>query len=248
MIVVRRQASLGVVRDQGIPLRCHFSFRTYTNPACGCCGRLRALNAATSAPGEIYRIGPEASIDILTWLLDGALSTSVEGFPAECIGVGGLHAVSTGEGVSRLEWRAGADGATFLQFWFLPDEEGGEPSQETRLAFPALEDGGFRILASGFPEDDPEETQDITDGSPVTIRSRSRLMDACIPAGEGACYDTTTGRALYLIVVSGRVTIGNDMLAAGDAAAVTGETTMTVIADENAVVLLADTAASETVI
>ncbi len=245
MITVRRQASLGLVQDQGITLRCHFPFWTYTDPAHGACGRLRVLNTGVLSANAAYRAGPESSIDILTWLWQGTLSTSAAGFPDDRLNAGGLQAVSTGEGVSCLAWRAGPDGATFLQFWFLPDDEGGEPSQEVRPSFPALEDGGFRILASGFPEDDPEEWRDIADGAPATIRARSRLMDARIPAGEGARYDTTAGRALYLVVVSGRVTLGPDTLAAGDAATVMNQTGITVMAAEDAVVLLADTAASE---
>ncbi|NHO33100.1 pirin family protein [Acetobacter fallax] len=242
MIAVRRQSSLGEVQDQGVTLRCHFPFRSYVDPMHGCCGRLRVLNTGTLTAGMTYAVGPESGMEILTWLRDGSLSTSVAGFPGDTLSAGGLHAVSTGDGVSRLEWVAGTGEAFFLQFWLLPDDGGGEPSQEVRSEFPALEKGSFRILASGFPEDDPEELAEITDGSPVTIRSRSRLLDAHILAREGARYDTTPGRALYLTVVSGGASVGDAMLAAGDAVAVTGKSSITVLATENTVVLLVDTA------
>lgn len=62
-----------------------------------------------------------------------------------------------------MAWQAGADGASFIQFWLLADTEGGSPTQEARPAFPRLEDGGFRIIASGFPEDDPEMAEVIDD-------------------------------------------------------------------------------------
>lgn len=242
-IAIRRADSRGTVRLGEAVLRCHFAFGAYTDPARVHDGRLRVLNVCTLPPASGLRLGPEANRDVLTWVETGTLSTFVEGFPDEVLHAGSVQVVSTGTGVQALEWRdAGGNGASFHQFWFLPDVEDIAPAQETRPAFVALEDGGFRILASGFPEDDPEEQDIIADGAPVTLRARARLLHAALPAGEGAAYSTTKGRDLYLVVVSGSITIDGERLLAGDAGALRDMTDIVVVAEETAVVLLADTA------
>ncbi|AQU87506.1 hypothetical protein B0W47_08475 [Komagataeibacter nataicola] len=244
MITIRPAGSLGTAHDGGQVLRCHFAFADYTDPAHGHEGRLRAVNACTLPAGETYRIGPEAAVDIVTWVAEGTLATAMEGFEPDALGTGGLHLASTGSGCAQLAWRAGnKQGAAFIQFWFLADTQGMTPVQETRPALPELEDGGFRILASGFPEDDPEEGESVDDGAPVTLASRARLLHATLPTGEGAAYGTAPERVLYLLVVSGAARIGTQGLRAGDAAAISGLTDITVMADEAAVVLLADVAA-----
>ncbi|GBQ48628.1 hypothetical protein ACM0P6_08960 [Komagataeibacter sucrofermentans] len=243
MITIRHAASLGTAHDGGQVLRCHFAFADYADPAHGHEGRLRAVNACTLPAGAAYRIGPEAAVDIVTWVADGTLTTAMDGFEPDVLSAGGLHLASTGRGCAQLAWRAGGQGASCIQFWFLADTQGMTPAQEMRPALPELEDGGFRILASGFPEDDPEEGESVEDGAPVTLAARARLLHAALPAGEGAAYGTAPGRVLYLLVVSGAVRIGMQGVRAGDAAAISGQTDITVMADEAAVLLLADVAA-----
>ncbi|MFW7268108.1 hypothetical protein ACMAUO_09045 [Gluconacetobacter sp. Hr-1-5] len=245
MISIRRASTLGDVRQGDALLHCHFAFASFQDPLHVHDGRLRVVNAGHLAANAEYVLGPERNVDIATWVVDGALTARSDLFPDEAIGAGGLHLLSTAAGCLSMDWRAGAAGASFLQFWFLPDDEGGTPAQEARPAFAGLEDGGFRILASGFPEDDPEESGTITDGAPVVLRARARLLHAAIPEGEGACYQTTPGRALYLVVVRGAVTLENAGLGPGDGARIDGEQQFVVMASEDAVILLADTAAQD---
>ncbi|MFT9063469.1 MAG: hypothetical protein ABF430_06645 [Acetobacter persici] len=243
MITVRRADRLGLVQSASLALRCHFAFATYRDPAYQHEGRLRALNLGALSPFGTYSLGPEAEADILTWVQAGSLTAQVDDFAPESLQAEGLHLISTGSGCQMLTWQAGAEGASFLQFWFLPDTEAGMPRQESRAGFSQTEDGGFRILASGFPEDDPEETETVTDGAPVALSAGARLLHAAIPAGEGAAYRTSPARDLYLVVVSGVVRVQETVLKAGDAVAAQGVTTLTVMAMEQAVVLLTDVAA-----
>ena len=242
MITIRQAPTLGSAHSDTLILRCHFAFADYQDPAHIHDGRLRVLNLGMLKPEQAYHLGPEANVDILTWLSAGSLVSHADGFEQEEVGQGGLHLLSTGTGCKRLEWSAGPEGATFIQFWFMADVEGVAPAQEVRASFLQLEDGGFRILASGFPEDDPEEDGQITDGAPVTLTARARLLHAIIPAAEGAAYSTTLGRDLYLLVVSGIVTIDGYVLHCGDAAAITGQQDIVVIAQEKAELLLVDVA------
>lgn len=242
-ITIRRASSLGETKLGDAALRCHFSFRDALDGRHVHDGRLRVVNAGVLPAGGAFALGPEENIDILTWCGHGDLSATVEGFEPQTLEAGSLHAVSTASGVSKLAW-ASETGATFLQFWFLPDLEGGEPTQETRPAFPALEDGAFRVLASGFPEDNSEDGEIVRDGAPVPLRGNARLLHADIRAGEGAAYGTRPDRDLYLVVVAGTVSLGATALSAGDAAAIAGVTEIIVMATATACVFLTDTSAT----
>ena len=242
MMIIRRADTLGQAHSDTLLLRCHFAFADYEAPQYEHEGRLRAINLGHMPPDSSYTLGPEANVDIVTWLHAGTLRTGVAGFCAECINPGGLHLLSTGAGVHAMALQAGGEGASFIQFWLLADTEGGTPAQEARAAFPKLEDGGFRIVASGFPEDDPEIMESIDDGAPVTLRARSRLLHATIPAGEGAAYQTTQGRDLHVLVVSGAITIAGTPLSCGDGAMLAQTSAVVVLATQEAVVLLTDIA------
>lgn len=243
MITIIRANSLGTAHSGGQSLRSHFAFADYQDPVRSHEGRLRAVNLGTLAAGAAYRIGPETAVDIVTWVHTGTMATEMESFPKENLSPGELHLISTGTGCDVLNWTAGSGGASFIQFWFLPDIEGTMPMQDVRPSFSSLEDGGFRIIASGFPEDDPEDEEIFHDGAPMVLRASARLLHAAIPGGEGAAYRTTPDRNLYLVVVSGNVRVESDILQAGDAAAVSENTDLTIIAGEAAVVLLADVTA-----
>ncbi|MFT8417219.1 MAG: hypothetical protein ABF636_00115 [Acetobacter sp.] len=242
-VTIRRADTLGQAHSDTLVLRCHFAFADFQDPHYEHEGRLRAINLGSIPPGGAYKLGPEANVDVVTWLRAGTLQTDVVDFPSEVIRAGGLHLLSAGVGVGSMAWRAGPEGAAFIQFWLLADTEGGSPAQEVRAAFPQLEDGGFRIIASGFPEDDPEAMESIDDGAPVVLSARSRLLHADIPVGEGAAYQTTEGRDLHVLVVSGAITISGTPLACGDAAMLAQTSSVVVLATSDAVVLLTDIAA-----
>ncbi|OUJ12401.1 hypothetical protein [Acetobacter okinawensis] len=239
---IRRADSLGHAHSDTLILRCHFAFADYQASEYGHEGRLRAINLGSLPPNGSYALGPQANVDIVTWLQAGSVQVEAEGFASETIHAGGLHLLSAGAGVNAAMWQAGQSGASFIQFWLLADTEGDSPKQESREEFPQLEDGGFRIIASGFPEDDPETMEVIADGAPVALSGRNRLLHAQIPKGQGAAYQTTQGRDLHILVVSGEVTLSGTVLSCGDGAMLEHTSSVVVLATQASVVLLTDIA------
>ncbi|MFT8468479.1 pirin family protein [Acetobacter syzygii] len=239
-MIIRRANNLGKAHSDTLTLRCHFAFADYQDSEYVHEGRLRAINLGSMLPNSSYRLGPEKNLDIVTWLQTGTLWTKADNFSSNHLHSGGLQLINAGTGVCDMEWHSGADGASFIQFWFMADTEGGLPEQEIRAAFPKPEDGGFRIIASGFPEDDPEELGIIEDDAPVKLSARSRLLYADIPAGEGAAYQTTPGRDLYIVVVSGEMTLNGENLSCGDGVMLPQTQNVTIIANCETVILLCD--------
>ena len=242
-MTVRRADSLGQAHSDTLILRCHFAFADYKTPEYGHEGRLRAINLGSLPPNGSYALGAQANVDIITWLQAGSVQAESEGFVPETIHAGGLHLLCAGTGVNATAWQAGQNGASFIQFWLLADTEGDSPKQESREEFPQLEDGGFRIIASGFPEDDPEAMESIADGAPVALSGRNRLLHAQIPKGQGAAYQTTQGRDLHILVVSGEVTLSGTVLSCGDGAMLEQASNVVVLATQDSIVLLTDIAA-----
>lgn len=221
------------------------TLRTYTLP-----DDTTTTNALVAALAAELPVGstftpppPVRDMDILTWMRHGALRASAPPFPPEDLADNWLHAVGTAENGAPPLWQA-LQNSSLIQFHLLPETQDSAPEQSVRPAFAALEDGGFRILASGFPEDDPEEnpeaTLTVTDGAPVALRSRTRLLHAALPRDEGAAYQTTPERALFVLVVEGAVRIGETPVREQEAALITDEESLTVIASAPSVILLVD--------
>ena len=240
IIRVQRADKLGQAHSDTLILRCHFAFADYQTSEYGHEGRLRAINLGSLVPDGSYALGPQTNVDIVTWLRTGSVHTRADGFASDVIHAGGLHLLGAGTGVNGMAWRAGQDGASFIQFWLLADTEGESPRQESRPAFPKMEDGGFRIIASGFPEDDPETMEVIEDGAPVALSGRNRLLHAHIPAGQGAAYQTTQGRDLHILVIAGEITLSGTALSGGDGAILEQTSHVVVIATQDSEVILTD--------
>ncbi|OUJ10278.1 pirin family protein [Acetobacter sp. DsW_059] len=242
MLKVRRAETLGQVTDGEAHLHCHFAFGAYNDPAHMHNGRLRVVNQISLPAQAQYVAGPEKNVDIVTWVTQGSVTTQCEHFHAETINKGDIQVLCTATGCTGLSWKAGAEAAQLLQFWFLPDCKGGIPMQEIRNTSGYPDTTGFRIIASGFPDDDPEEEETIRDGAPAALLGSGRLLHTTLSAGEGARYQTTPGRSLFLLVVSGTVTLEDTTLDAGDSAAISEQQELLIIAQSDASVLLADTA------
>lgn len=241
MIVVRRAKTLGCLHEGNATLQCHFSFASYHAPQYTHDGRLRVLNTIQLPENITYCIGPESNFDIATWIVSGSLTTACDDFEETTIRPNELHLLSTASGCTSLKWQAITQEAKVIQFWFLQDNEGGEPSQEIWTASIVNDSDGFHILASGFPEDDPEQRDDISDGGPAALRTSSRLLYAKLLRSEAARYETTIDRILYLVVIRGTITLNDIQLNAGDAAHVAGQQNIIVHAEQDSIIMMSDT-------
>jgi redox-sensitive bicupin YhaK (pirin superfamily) len=240
MIEIQRASAFGTISQDGARVRCRFSFRDYDAGGRLGWGALRALNVIDLPAGKSYALGPHSDIIVLTWVESGELKVRTSDLHDRPLKAGSLHAINAGSGVREMTWEATEGDARFWQSWILPESCGDEPSEEIREAFPANEDGSFRILASGFPEDSPEDWKDVTDGFPIPITSESRLLDSFLPKGESASYRTVSNRALYLTVVAGGIAVAGDTLRAGDSIGLKDEQSLEITALTDSTLLLAD--------
>ena len=194
-----------------------FSFGEHYDPADVGLAALVAHNDERLPPGTGYADHPHTDLEIVTWVLSGALRhTSSTG--SATIGPGQVQRLSAGSGVVHSELADSAGTTRFLQAWVRPDEPGLVPDY---VKADVDRSAGWTVVADG-------------DGDgvvPISSRGTS-LRVADLAAGE-VCQLPDALR-LHVFVASGRVMLGERLLGAGDAARLLDEGGRRVTAEEGA--------------
>src|SRR5262249_51937005 len=116
------------------------------------------------------------------------------------------------------------------QIWLLPERAGLKPGYEQKPFDPVEKHNRLRLVAS----------PDAADGS-LTIHQDARLYLADLDA-SGKVTHSLGQRHGWLQVRRGKVPLKDEVLSAGDGAAISGEADIAVSAEENSEVLLFDLA------
>jgi redox-sensitive bicupin YhaK (pirin superfamily) len=129
-VEVRRAADRAVTRTSWLDSRHSFSYGSHYDPANTHFGLLLACNEDRLAAGAGFGEHPHRDVEVVTWVLSGALRhTDDSGHRGEAT-PGVLQRMSAGAGVRHAE-RAGAAGAHYVQMWLRPAAAGGEPAYDT---------------------------------------------------------------------------------------------------------------------
>ena len=207
MIIERPSDARGRVRAGWLDSRHTFSFGHYYDPEWMGFGPLRVINEDRVDPGAGFAPHRHANMEILSYVVSGALSHRDSSGGGGVIGPGEVQWMSAGHGVEHSEYN-GSDSAPvhFLQIWIQPARLNHEPAYAQRAASPDDGRGGFTLLAS----------PDGADGS-LPIRQDARLHIARPAPGETLEHALDPARRYWLQVVRGAVALEQRMLEAGDA-------------------------------
>ncbi len=232
MIELRKSQDRGFA-DHGWLKSFHsFSFADYHDPAHMGFGNLRVINEDRIAPGTGFGTHSHRDMEIVSYVLDGALGHKDSIGQAASIVPGEVQRMSAGSGIAHSEFNHAAGKTThFLQIWILPDRQGIAPGYEQK-AFPAADKRGrLKLVASA----------DSREGS-VTIHADASIRAGLFNDAERAELALDTKRLTYVHVVRGDVRINGQSLAAGDAAKLSGESRLVVDQGRDAEVLVFDLA------
>src|SRR6185437_15682248 len=206
-----------------------FSFDQYYDPAHVHFRSLRVLNEDVVAPGQGFGMHPHRDMEILTWVLEGALQHRDNMGNSGVIRPGELQHMSAGTGVTHSEFNASSkDPVHLLQIWILPERRGLKPSYE-QLAFSDADLRNQFALVAG-----PR--------APLTIHQDANLYIARFDEGAKAMHKLAAERHAWVQVAKGAVVVNGKQLAAGDGAAISNEPGLLVQAVKPAEVLLFDLA------
>jgi redox-sensitive bicupin YhaK (pirin superfamily) len=232
MVTVRRAGERGHFDHGWLDTYHTFSFADYYDPAHMGFRSLRVINDDRVAPGQGFGTHGHRDMEIVTYVLEGALEHKDSLGHREVLRPGELQHITAGTGILHSEYNPSRTEPVHLyQIWLLPERKGLTPTYEQR-AFPEAERRGrWRVVAS----------PDGRDGS-LTIRQDASLHLATLAAGGSLEYALRPGRHAWLQVLRGSVTANGPELAAGDAAAVSAEPALSVRAAGAAEVMLFDLA------
>lgn len=229
MIEIRPSEERGHNQLSWLDSRFSFSFDQYYDPEHLQFRSLRVINEDRVAPGAGFPTHPHRDMEILTWILEGAIEHRDSSGGSGVIRPGELQHMSAGRGVMHSEFNPSPkDPAHLLQIWILPERKGLTPGYE-QLAFPDGELRGKFALVAG-----PK--------APVTIHQDANLYIARLDAGAEARHTLAAGRHAWMQVARGAVELNGKKLAAGDGAAISEESEVAVRASEASEVLLFDLA------
>lgn len=209
-----------------------FSFGDYFDPDHMSFRSLRVLNDDRVAPGQGFGMHGHRDMEIVTYILEGALAHKDSLGNGSILRAGELQRMTAGTGVRHSEFNpSDKEWVHLYQIWLLPDRKGLEPSYQELALNEEQKRGRFRLVAA----------PDGADGS-LTIHQDARLYLASLPAGQAVAQPIEQGRAAWLQVLRGSVHILGHDLAAGDGVAVTDEDAVAVQAAVPSEVLLFDLA------
>src|SRR6187401_3189838 len=210
MIRVRKASERGHFDHGWLDTYHTFSFSRYYDPRHMGFRALRVINEDRVEPGHGFGTHPHRDMEIISYVLDGALEHKDSMGTSSIIRPGDVQRMSAGTGVTHSEFNASrSEQVHFLQIWILPAAPGGKPGYEQK-AFPEAErKGKLRLVAS----------PDGRDGS-VTIRQDVALHAGLLRTGETLRHELAPGRHAWVHVARGHVDIGGEQLDAGDAVAV----------------------------
>ena len=233
MITVRPSDERGSSRFNWLDSRHTFSFGNYRDAQHMGFSHLRVINEDRVTPGAGFPTHSHSDMEIITYVLAGALAHKDSTGTSSVIRVGDVQRMSAGTGISHSEYNASAtEPVHFLQIWILPNQTGLKPGYEQRSFDLQKNSGGWILVAA----------PDARDGA-VKVHQDAELSLAVLPEGQSVSYSLKPRRAAWLQVARGSVTLNGTALRAGDGAAIGQESMLELKAVERAEVLVFDLAA-----
>ncbi|MET9883486.1 pirin family protein [Streptomyces sp. NPDC006430] len=205
MIDVRRGADRyeGGDPDAGIATRHAFSFGGFYDPDNVRFGPLLACNEETLAPGAGFDEHPHSHTEIVTWVVEGELTHKGSTGESTVVRPGDVQHLAAGSGARHVERNDGTVPLRFVQMWLAPLAAGGEPSYDL--------------------------VRDVADGSPYEVPAAGAVLHVRRP-GAGERFAVPAAERVYLHVVRGDLRLDGEELGPGDAARITGERDLEIVA------------------
>lgn len=207
-----------------------FSFGNFSDPNRMGFRSLRVINDDRIVPGAGFGTHGHRDMEILTYVLEGALEHKDSLGTGSVILPGEAQVMSAGTGITHSEYNhSQTDPVHLLQIWILPDQQGLKPRYEQK-AFPIEEKRGkLRLIAA----------KDGRDGA-VTIHQDVNLYTSVLEPGDVINYHVQPHRYAWLQIAQGIATLNGEELRAGDGVQISVEEQLEISTEVGAEILLFD--------
>jgi len=230
MFTLRKAAERGHAEHGWLDSWHTFSFGDYYEPQHMGFRSLRVINEDRVAAGKGFPTHPHRDMEILTYVLDGALEHKDSMGNGSVMRSGDVQRMTAGTGVAHSEFNGSRDTPVhFLQIWILPEARNLQPGYEQKNFTPAERQGKFKVVAA----------RDGAGGA-VVVHQDVKLLAGLFAEGEQENYALAPGRHAWLHVARGKARVNGVELSAGDALQVSDEPQLEVTGVNDAEVLLFD--------
>jgi hypothetical protein len=173
---------------------------------------LRVINDDKVAPGEGFGTHPHRDMEIITYVLSGALEHRDSMGNGRIIKPGEFQYMAAGSGVTHSEFNPSKkDWVHLLQIWITPERRGIKPQYAEKSASDVKEGEVALIASKGGRE-----------GS-MAINQDANLLLARLAPGQTATHKLEAGRHAWVHVAEGEVVVNGETLLAGDALGLSNE-------------------------
>jgi hypothetical protein len=230
MITVRKARNRGHFNHGWLDTYHTFSFADYYDPEHMGFRTLRVINEDVVAPGQGFGTHPHRDMEIVTYVLEGALEHRDSMGNGSVIRPGDVQRMSAGTGITHSEFNhSKTERVHLLQIWILPETRNLQPSYE-QLTFSAEEKTGvLKRIASADGR-----------GGSVTIHQNAAIYASILPPGRSVSHGLGPDRAAWVQVARGSALVNGVKLDQGDGASVVDERDVTTVGREAAEILLFD--------
>src|SRR5450759_1800674 len=181
-----------------------FSFADYHDPEHMGFGSLRVINEDRVQPGEGFGTHGHGDMEIVTYILEGALAHKDSMGNGSTIVPGDVQRMSAGKGVTHSEFNASdSELVHLLQIWIEPNVTGIRPSYEEKHFDTASKRGQLRLIAAG----------DAREGS-VLIHQDADVYAALLDGAERISHKLAPARKAFVHVARGKLTVNDQPLQA----------------------------------
>jgi len=207
-----------------------FSFADYYDPERVEFGNLRVINEDRVAPGKGFGTHPHRDMEIITYVIDGAIEHKDSMGNGTVISAGEVQRMSAGTGVLHSEFNHSQESELhLLQIWIYPEKNGLEPGYE-QTRFPREEKlNRLRLVGS----------RDGREGS-VTIHQDVDLYASILEEGRQVSLDLRGDRKVFVQLIDGHIMINGEIVSAGDGGQLEGERSLQITASTDAEFLVFD--------
>jgi redox-sensitive bicupin YhaK (pirin superfamily) len=207
MIALRKAGERGHAQHGWLRSWHSFSFAGYHDPKHMGFGPLRVINDDTVAPGQGFGMHAHQDMEIVTYVLSGALEHQDTLGTGSVIRYGDVQRMSAGTGVHHSEFNhSSQEPAHFLQIWIIPATRGAAPGYEQKHFGIEQKRGRLCLVAS------PDGSEDS-----VRLLESARIYASLLGEGERVVHTLASGRLCYVHVATGAATVQGRALEAGDA-------------------------------
>ncbi|MCU0717510.1 MAG: pirin family protein [Pirellula sp.] len=218
MFQIRKRTDRGFA-DHGWLRTFHtFSFADYQDPRHVQFRSLRVMNEDWIAAGQGFGTHPHRNMEIVTYVLEGALEHRDSMGNGEVLTPGEFQRMTAGSGITHSEFNpSNTDPVHLYQIWLYPNKRELEPSYEQKRFAPEEQRNRWRLVAS----------ENGADRS-LLIHQDAAIYLATLDSFSSVSREIAPGRHGWLQVLRGQVRVSGIELEAGDGVAISDESSITV--------------------